>query len=76
MRSDETRAVEPVHRALLAIGPGEPETSIIDLVLLACELSEDEGEIADVVDGAIRSGAVRILPSHRDPMLGRLDAAA
>jgi hypothetical protein len=45
--------------------------SLIDLVLFACDLSEDATEVNDIVDGLIENGAARILPIERDPLLGQ-----
>jgi len=46
-------------RDLLDGGEGL-EASLVDLVLAACELSEDETEIADRVDALLHSGRVRL----------------
>jgi hypothetical protein len=45
--------------------------SLVDVVLLACDFSEDPAGIDDLVEGVIQSGAARILPRDRDPMLVR-----
>ena len=43
--------------------------SIVELVLFACETTEDALEIDDLVEGAIRAGAARVLPREQDPFL-------
>ena len=55
--------------------PGGSDMSLIDLVLFACDLSEDAGEINDLVESAIESGAARILPRACDPMMNQLETA-
>lgn len=62
-------ASEPFEHAVRALDPCAAEMSIVDVVLLACDLSEDATEIDDLVASAIQSGAARILPGERDPML-------
>ncbi len=63
--------------ALRSIDPQGVELSIIEVVLLACDASEDQSEICDLVDGLIHSGAARILPAADDPLLShREDAQA
>jgi hypothetical protein len=47
------------------------EFSLVELVLTASELSEDENEIFDLVDGIICRAGVELTPLHRD---GSLDA--
>ena len=44
------------------------EVSLIDLVLAATDLSEDESEINDGIASLIQSAEVAILPRNRDPM--------
>jgi hypothetical protein len=61
---------------LLANDPCGSEMSLVDVVLFACDESEDETEVADLVDCAIASGAARILPTDCDPMLERLERVA
>ena len=67
----ETRPRESLERALRALDPCGPELSLVDVVLLACDVSEDATEIDDLVAGVIRSATARILPQKRDPMLAR-----
>ena len=55
--------------ALRNVDPLGIELSIIEVVLLACDASEDQGEIRDLVDGLIQSGSARVLPAARDPLL-------
>ena len=77
--ASELRRSEAHHRLERELRAGHPcghEISLVDLVLLACEVSEDEGEVGDVVDGLIDSGAARILPVRCDPMLERIPAPA
>lgn len=45
------------------------EVSLIDLVLAATDVSEDEFEVNDGITHLIQSGAVTILSRDRDPML-------
>lgn len=71
----ETR-IAPLESALRAADPDGCEMSLVDLVLLACDVSEDETEVNDMVDGLIQRGAARILPLERDPMLVYVGAAA
>lgn len=61
---------------LRSLAPGGCEISLVDLVLLACEASADAGEIDDLVEGVIRSGAAHVLPAACDPMLQRLETSA
>ena len=52
--------------------PQQPiESSLIDLVLAATEISEDESEINDGIATLIQSGAVAILSRDRDLMQRR-----
>lgn len=45
------------------VDEGAPlDLSLVELVLLACEWSEDETEVADLVDGLIGDGRVRSQP--------------
>jgi len=67
----EPDALENLQRGLRAVDPRGPEISLVETVLLACDFSEDATEIDDLVSGAIRSQAARILPRQRDPMLVR-----
>ena len=67
----ETRPRESLERALRALAPCGPALSLVDVVLLACDVSEDATEIDDLVAGVIRSATARILPQQRDPMLAR-----
>lgn len=48
-------------RALLD-GEAALETSLVELVVAACECSEDAGEIADKVDHLLASGRVTLRP--------------
>jgi hypothetical protein len=47
------------------------ERSLVDLVLLACDFSDDPVEIGDMVDGLVTEASSRLLTGERDPMLGR-----
>lgn len=40
------------------------ETTLVELVLAACEWSEDQGEIADLVDWLVAERAVRLVPER------------
>jgi hypothetical protein len=52
------------------VAPRPPvEVSLIDLVLAATDVSEDEFEVDDGIRHLIRSGAVTILSREQDPML-------
>ena len=62
---------ERLERALRDFDTGCPEISLVDVVLLACEVSEDATEIDDLVADVIRDATSRILPQQRDPMLAR-----
>jgi hypothetical protein len=62
---------------LRSAAPAGLELSLVDLVLLACDASgDDEGDVDGLVANAIASGAARILPRDRDPMLIRRPEAA
>ena len=74
--SEPRRSAEPLERLLRASHPCGGEISLIDLVLLACDLSEDAGELNDLVDCVIESGAARILPADCDPMMRRVESSA
>ena len=67
----ETRPRESLERTLRSLDPCGPELSLVDVVLLAWDVSEDATEIDDLVAGVIRSATARILPQPRDPMLAR-----
>ena len=47
------------------------ERSLVDLVLLACEFSDDPLEIEGLVDGLAAEASSRLLGASRDPMLCR-----
>ena len=64
-------ASRPRERLARALDHCGPEMSLVDVVLLACDLSEDATEIDDLVASVIRSAATRIVPEQRDPMLAR-----
>lgn len=66
----------PLEQALRAVGGigAERELSVIDAVLLACELSEDGTEVNDVIDGLVDQRAACLLPVARDPMFERRPA--
>lgn len=52
------------------VTPRQPvEVSLIDLVLAATDVSEDEFEVNDGITHLIQSGAVTILSRDQDPML-------
>jgi len=70
MRVDIETRIQPLERALRAADPRGLELSLVDLVLLACDVSEDESEVGDLVDGLIRSGAARVLPATCEPCPG------
>lgn len=62
----------PALRALRAASGAEPaQLSLVQAVLLACELSEDETEVNDLVRDLVETRAARLLPVDRDPMLQR-----
>ena len=71
----ETRG-QRLDSSLWAADAGGLRLSIVVLVLLACDVSEDPSEVGDLVGGAIGSGAARVLPVACDPMLGRSDRAS
>ena len=52
---------------LRAAAPAGAELSLVDLVLLACDSSEDEGEVNDLVADWIGSGAARVVPERPAP---------
>ena len=64
-----TRSDTRLEATLRTREPGGSEISLIDLVLFACDLSEDPGDVSDLVAGAIETGAARILPGSCDPMM-------
>jgi hypothetical protein len=51
--------------------PGGDGLSIVELVLLACETSEDAFEVDDQVAARVRGGAARVLGREEDPFLRR-----
>jgi hypothetical protein len=76
-----TQPIEARHeRPLEATGPLEcalrtsarlgDERSFVDLVLLACEFSDDALEIEGLVDGLVAVSSSRLVPASDDPMLG------
>ena len=76
MNAPGENPIAPLEAALRACDPDGCEMSLVDLVLLACDVSEDESEVNDIVDGLIARGAARILPAACDPMFAQLEAAA
>ncbi len=76
MNARPENPVAPLETALRACDPAGCEMSLVEVVLLACDLSEDETEVNDIVDGLIERGAARILPIDCDPMLVQVGAAA
>ncbi len=52
--------------AALGAGALPAELSVVDAVLWACDLSEDETEVGDLVDAALRRPGVRVVD---DPAL-------
>lgn len=71
MNQTQRAPIDHLECALRAASPSGCEMSLIDLVLFACDLSEDATEVNDIVDGLIENGAARILPIERDPLLGQ-----
>ena len=67
----QTKLLDHLERALWDLDPGCPERSLVDTVLLACDLSDDAMEIDDLVSGVIERRTTRILPQQRDPMLAQ-----
>ena len=67
----QAKLLDHLERALWNLDPGNPERSLVDTVLLACDLSEDAMEIDDLVSGVIQRRTSRILPRQRDPMLAQ-----
>ena len=67
----QKKLLDHLERALWNLDPASPERSLIDTVLLACDLSEDAMEIDDLVSGVIQRRTTRILPRQRDPMLAQ-----
>jgi len=47
---------------------GEIEATLVELVISACELTEDEGEVMDLVDGLIEMGRVHLLDEELVPV--------
>lgn len=68
----EPRPEERLERALRVAAGDSAEMSLVELVLFACETSEDEAEIDDLVGAMIRSRRARLLPWDADPFLHRL----
>ena len=56
-------AAEPIE----CIDTDPIETTLIELVLSACEWSEDQGEIADLVDSMVDDGVVRLTAFAPEP---------
>ena len=56
MQSHVTRTIEHLESS------AEIELSFVELVVFASELSEDEQEVGDLVDGLLASGRIRLRP--------------
>ena len=56
-------AVAPIE----CFGSEPIETTLVELVLSACDWSEDQAEIADLVDSLIDDGVVRITAFAPEP---------
>ena len=69
MDRTSTAPIDTLESALRSSDPAGREMSLIDLVLFACDVSEDATEVGDVVDGLIARGTARVLPIERDAML-------
>ena len=68
----DARAPQPIprlERALRTSARLGEERSIVDLVLLACDFSDDPLEIGELVDGLVEETSTRLLSLERDPML-------
>ena len=59
--------------AALAAGALPADLSVVDAVLWACDLSEDETEVGDLVDAALRRPGVHVID---DPTLDDAAGAA
>ena len=55
-------------RALTAIETDTGGVSLVDVILLACDFSDDQTEIADLIDDLVGSGRAQLLPFHEDRM--------
>ena len=55
-------------RALTAIETDTGGVSLVDVILLACDFSDDQTEIADLVDDLVRSSHARLLSLREDRM--------
>ena len=64
-----------LERALRTSARLGEERSIVDLVLLACDFSDDPLEIGELVDGLVAEASTRLRSPERDPMLNRGSAA-
>ena len=62
----EIEALQPVTGEPVIV-PEQLELTLIDAVLAACELSEDETEVADLVDAMVRRDDVRVVPEASAP---------
>ena len=69
-RPAELYRLEGVLRSLDPLGA---EMSIVELVLFACDATDDQTEVRDLVDGLVSNGAARLLPRDADPMLTPVD---
>ena len=67
----QAKLLDQLERNLWNLDPASTERSLVDTVLLACDLSEDAMEIDDLVSGVIQRQTTRILPRERDPMLSQ-----
>lgn len=72
----EFEELDPVARAVRESARLGEERSLVDLVLLACDFSDDPVEIGNMVDGLVTEASSRLLSSEDDPMLGRWSPAA
>jgi hypothetical protein len=62
-------ATGPLECALRTSARLGDERSLVDLVLLACEFSDDPLEIEGLVDGLVAESSSRLVPASDDPML-------
>ena len=69
---EPTSRLESVLRTSARLGE---ERSIVDLVLLACDFSDDPVEIGSLVDGLVTEASNRLRSPERDPMPRRRNAA-
>ena len=70
--TSEALEIGPALARRCAAADAEPlELTLIDAVLAACELSDDQSEVRDLVDAMVRRPDVRVVAEARPPSWAR-----